>query len=362
MIKNIIFDMGGVLLRFEPDYFIARLGITGSDADLLHREVFRSADWVRMDRGTLTDEEGVRRICARLPAHLHKAASELICRWEHPEILPMEGMADLIGELKAAGYGIYLLSNAFTRQHEYWHRVPGSEYFDDTLISADVKLLKPQREIYELALNKFGINADECMFIDDRADNIEMAETCGIRGIVFHGDTEILRSDLRRAGVVPRPSMHSSIRLVPMTAEMYHEFFKEYQNDPDLYIDPNAYTPYVYNKDAVDRYIRRQSDLRRKPFAIMHGDEIVGELILKNIEDGKCATLGLAMKNETYKDRGFGTKAEQLAIRYVFHAMDIPILYADSILTNTRSQHVLEKVGFRHIKTEGNFKYYCIER
>ena len=66
--------------------------------------------------------------------------------------------------------------------------------------------------------------------------------------------------------------------------------------------------------------------------------------------------------NSKYKDRGFGTKAEQLAINYVFNELDIPVLYADSILSNTRSQHVLEKVGFRFIKEEGEFRYYCIER
>lgn len=201
MIKNIIFDMGGVLLRFEPEYFISRLGITGPDADLLRREVFRSADWVRMDRGTLTDEEGVASICRRVPERLHAAVEELVCRWEIPEILPMEGMAELIGELKAAGYGIYLLSNAFARQHEYWPRVPGSEYFDDTFISADVKLVKPQREIYEMALEKFGVKAEECVFIDDLPSNIEMGENCGIRGVVFHGDADILRADLRRADI-----------------------------------------------------------------------------------------------------------------------------------------------------------------
>lgn len=201
MIRNIIFDMGGVLIRFEPDYFIARLGITGEDARMLHRAVFRSADWVRMDRGTLTDEEGVERICSRLPEHLHDAVEQLVCRWEFPDILPMEGMAELIGELKAAGYDLYLLSNAFARQPSYWHRIPGSEHFSNTLISADVKMVKPQREIYELALEKFGVKAEECVFIDDLPSNIEMGENCGIRGVVFHGDTAVLRSDLRRAGV-----------------------------------------------------------------------------------------------------------------------------------------------------------------
>lgn len=152
------------------------------------------------------------------------------------------------------------------------------------------------------------------------------------------------------------------VYLQPMTADMYHEYFKEYQNDMDLYIDKETYVAYVYDEEKVNQYIQRQIDLNRKCFAIMYGKEMVGELIVKNIEEHKCATLGIAMKNEKHKDRGFGTKAEQLAIEYVFNELDIPILYADSIMSNKRSQHVLEKVGFRLIKEEGNFKYYCIER
>ena len=156
--------------------------------------------------------------------------------------------------------------------------------------------------------------------------------------------------------------MNDEVYLLPMTAEMYHEYFKEYQNDLDLYIDKSAYTAYSYEEEKVNRYIQRQIDLNRKVFAIMHGDETVGELIIKNIDERKCATMGLAMKNTAYKDRGFGTRAEQLAIEYVFNELDIPVLYADSILSNKRSQHVLEKVGFKLIKEKGDFKYYCIER
>ena len=150
--------------------------------------------------------------------------------------------------------------------------------------------------------------------------------------------------------------------LIPMTPEMYHAYFKEYENDPDLYIDKNAYTSYTYEEAAVNRYIRRQTDLNRKPFAIMADGEMVGELIVKNIVPHQCATLGLAMKNAQYKDRCFGTQAERLAVQYVFQDLDIPVLYADAILSNTRSQHVLEKVGFQFIKEEGNFRYYRIDR
>ena len=147
-----------------------------------------------------------------------------------------------------------------------------------------------------------------------------------------------------------------------MTAEMYHAFFKEYQNDPDLYLNPQDFSEYRYEANKVDAYIQKQIDLKRQPFAILYGDEIIGELKLYNIKANVCATLGITMKQRQFKDRGFGTKAEMLAIKYVFEELDIPVLYADSILTNTRSQHVLEKVGFQFIREDEQRKYYQITR
>ena len=152
------------------------------------------------------------------------------------------------------------------------------------------------------------------------------------------------------------------VTLKPMTREMYHRYLKEYENSPELFFDPSKCVPYVYDRDAVDRYVQRQIDLNRKPLAIMLGDEIVGEIVLKNIEDRKCATMGLCLKGVAYKDRGIGTQAERLAVQYVFYELDIPTLYADSIRPNTRSQHVLEKVGFMLTGEDEKFKYYRIDR
>lgn len=156
--------------------------------------------------------------------------------------------------------------------------------------------------------------------------------------------------------------MKTEITLTPMTPEMYYAFFKEYQNDMDLYLDKNDFFEYHYDKAKVDAYIQKQIDLKRLPFAIMYGDEMVGELKIYDIVDNKSATLGITMKNKNYKDRGFGTQAEQLAIEYVFNQLDIPILYADSILTNTRSQHVLEKVGFQFVYADEQRNHYQILR
>ena len=73
------------------------------------------------------------------------------------------------------------------------------------------------------------------------------------------------------------------IRLAPMTAEMYHRYLKEYENDPDLFLKGQAYVSYTYSKEKADQYIQRQKDLHRIPLAILCEDEIVGEIIIKNI-------------------------------------------------------------------------------
>lgn len=156
--------------------------------------------------------------------------------------------------------------------------------------------------------------------------------------------------------------MKEMISLKPMTPEMYHAFFQEYENDMDLYLDKNDFTEYVYNREKVDAYIQKQISLKRLPFAIMCGEEMVGELKLYDIVSGKSATLGITMKSKKYKDKGYGTQAERLAIDFVFNELDIPVLYADSILTNTRSQHVLEKVGFQFLYADEQRKYYRITK
>ena len=200
MIRNIVFDMGKVLLRFDPDLFLDRVGIEGPDRETLRREVYQSLEWARMDRGSLSEAEAAALMCARLPERLHAAVDKLVAHWDRP-ILEVPGMAELAKELKALGYHLYLLSNASFRQHEYWPRVPASRYFDGTLISADVGLVKPQPEIYRLLFERFSLKPEECFFVDDAINNVEAAYYCGMSGAVFHDDVRELRAKLRAAGV-----------------------------------------------------------------------------------------------------------------------------------------------------------------
>ena len=200
MIKNILFDMGNVLIRFDRKLFLDRLEVSEADKDILLREVFANVEWAQMDRGTKTEETALEGMQKRLPQRLHGAAETLTLHWDEP-LIPIDGMYELVEELKEKGYGIYLLSNASYRQHDYWPRIAASKFFDGTLISADVHAVKPQPEIYNLCLEKFGLKAEESFFIDDVGANVEGAVNCGLQGAVFFGDVARLRKELRMAGV-----------------------------------------------------------------------------------------------------------------------------------------------------------------
>lgn len=200
MIKNIILDMGGVLLDYNPSRYIDHLGVSSEDKKLLLREVFNSVEWFRLDHGTIGEKDAADAMKARLPDRLHGAVDQMLNWWEL-EVLPVEGMAELLAELKELGYGLYLLSNATVRQPVYFDRLPSAQYLDGRFISAFYKLLKPQYEIYETMLREFGLRAEECFFVDDSTANVEGAYCVGLSGAVFDGDVDRLRRALRAAGV-----------------------------------------------------------------------------------------------------------------------------------------------------------------
>ena len=115
MIRNILFDMGNVLIRFDRKLFLDRLDVSEEDKTILLREVFVNIEWAQMDRGAHTEQTALQSMCKRLPERLHGAAKILTLHWDEPMIL-IEGMYELVEELKEKGYGVYLLSNASTHQ------------------------------------------------------------------------------------------------------------------------------------------------------------------------------------------------------------------------------------------------------
>lgn len=201
MIRNVVFDMGGVLIHWNPHLLLTPYGLTAEEEAQVTRELFTGVEWVRLDRGTITEEGVVESVCKRLPEHLHGCVGEVVRNWHQRTLEPMEGMAELLHELKALGLHIYLLSNANLKLRSYFPRIPGAECFDGLMVSAEEKLLKPQHEIFEVLLKRFDLKAEECFFVDDSPANVEGAQRAGLNAVVFYGDVPRLRKELRTAGV-----------------------------------------------------------------------------------------------------------------------------------------------------------------
>lgn len=201
MIKNILFDMGGVLLDFDPKKFVERAGLDETDSAVLLREIFHSAEWVSLDRGSMSEEEAFASMCARIPERLRGAARAVFDGWDKPR-LQLDGAPELVRELSERGYGLYLFSNAGRRHAEYWPDLPVARYFGDRLmVSAWHGVLKPEAAFYETGLALFGLDRRECLFIDDNPMNVEAARRLGLDGVVYHGDAALLRRRLLEKGV-----------------------------------------------------------------------------------------------------------------------------------------------------------------
>lgn len=153
------------------------------------------------------------------------------------------------------------------------------------------------------------------------------------------------------------------ISLCIMTRALCQELYKNWENDPAIYMDMDKFEPYYYQEAAVDRYFESRQTPSRVLFAIMKGGKPIGELQLKQIDrERKECVLSIHLQNDAVKGRGYGTDAEKLALKYAFDTLEMAAVNADTVIKNTRSQHVLEKVGFKFIEEKDGFKYYRFER
>ncbi len=153
------------------------------------------------------------------------------------------------------------------------------------------------------------------------------------------------------------------VTLQKMTRELYHEFYRGFENDPAIFMDMSRFAPYRYEAEEVERRFEQQQTGDRIIFAVMLRGRVVGGVKLKYIDwEKKSCSLGIALQNDGVKGRGIGTKAEELALKYAFTVLGMETVNADAVRKNTRSQHVLEKVGFRYVREDETFKYYVCER
>ena len=192
MIKNVIFDFGQVLVRFDPIYMTSKYVKNKDDIKTVADVVFDRLYWDKLDKGTIEDEQVIAAAKSRLPEHLHKAAEATYYNWIYniPEI---DGMRALVRRLKEEKcVRIFVLSDISRYFAQHADEIPILSYVDGCVFSAVCGFVKPSREIFEHLCLKHGIDPCESVFIDDKPCNVAGAEMLGMKGYVFDGDAQRL--------------------------------------------------------------------------------------------------------------------------------------------------------------------------
>lgn len=199
MIKNIIFDLGNVLIRFKPEEFVNK-NIKKEYREKFFNAVFKGQEWADLDRGVLEYSDAVKIFSEKIP-ECSSEIKKLFDNYILDVLEPIEKNIEIMKSLKGK-YKLFVLSNfhypAFDYIFKNWEFF---KYFDGKVVSGHCKLLKPEKEIYELLCSTYSLNPIECVFIDDTKANIEAAEKFGIKGIHLT-DINILEEKLKENNLI----------------------------------------------------------------------------------------------------------------------------------------------------------------
>ena len=188
MIRNLIFDFGQVLVRFDPDFITGAYVTDPADRTLLRDRLFDRRFWDRLDDGSLTEEEILRTVSPELPERLRAPAAQILRGW-HLHLPPVPGMWELAANAREKyGVSLYLLSNISRQFVPHAGDFPVLRQMDGCVFSGAIGLVKPSRDIFAYLCDTFRLDPGECLFIDDNPRNIAGAEASGIRGFLFDGD------------------------------------------------------------------------------------------------------------------------------------------------------------------------------
>ena len=205
---NLVFDFGGVLLRWTPHLFLQRvLPHRAPDEVAAHRlseDFFQgfSGDWAEFDRGTVEPDDLAQRIARRTGLDVSQAQAVIAAVPD--ELQPLPDSVDLLHRLRAEGHRLFFLSNMpapYADHLEATHDFLG--LFDAGVFSSRVGLIKPELAIFRCAEQKFGLPGQALWFIDDVAHNVDAARAAGWKATHFHSAVQLV-SELTMHGLLPR--------------------------------------------------------------------------------------------------------------------------------------------------------------
>lgn len=189
MIENIIFDLGNVLLNFDPKGYV-KSKITEEKVEEIYKDIFQSDEWPMLDRGTISEYDAKINIINRNIEN-EQLINIVFENW-YDILTPIESSVDVLKGLKQKGYNVYYLSNfhlaAFehiTKKYDFF------ECFDGGVVSYKENLLKPEKEIYEKIIDKYNLQPNQTLFIDDMKENVNAAIKSGLKGILLENPKDL---------------------------------------------------------------------------------------------------------------------------------------------------------------------------
>jgi len=181
---NLIFDIGNVLVKYNPQEYLERLFQDSLVIEKINETVFKSKEWLLMDKGLLSFNEATEIYCKREPnysSEIRKTMENVITMFT-----PLEDTIELLPKLKKAGHELYYLSNIQFEIRDYLlEKHDFFKLFVGGIFSCDINQIKPSREIYQSLLSNYSLNPSDCVFFDDIQENISAAEKEGIKGVLF---------------------------------------------------------------------------------------------------------------------------------------------------------------------------------
>jgi glucose-1-phosphatase len=190
MIKNIIFDLGNVLISFRPSEYFDKIKYPENIKATILTDIFGSKEWIQLDNGDITVNEAINAIA--LKSSLNKKEIAHIFNLRTDLMFPLDPNVKMLPGLKKRGFRLFYLSNfpldIFDEIKSGYYFF---KYFDGGLISAEVRSSKPDMRFYEILIDKFSLVPEECLFIDDNEKNVDTAKLIGMKGIATYGSLEI---------------------------------------------------------------------------------------------------------------------------------------------------------------------------
>ncbi|CZE16617.1 HAD family phosphatase [Streptococcus pneumoniae] len=189
---NIIFDLGNVLIEWNKEKILSKICKNDLEYNLFNQFVFQSNLWIDLDNGKISLEFLENQLIDEMGHQYQDQIHELVWNWFNYVDLYDE-VYELIKQLKKKNFQIYVLSNTSSIFHILLDSVLSkvSSVLNGYVISCEVKMMKPQKEIYLSLVNKYQLDIKDCIFLDDLEENVEAARTLGIKAFQIKERKEI---------------------------------------------------------------------------------------------------------------------------------------------------------------------------